>query len=114
MVERTLIRPPGSRLGPVTPEERREVISKSPVGSRYDKVVDRESAHEILARRAEDAAQVAAREKQARSTPVTRAPRGSGRQSSTEAFTKSVVRSIGYAVGRAVVRGVLGSLSKGK
>jgi DNA helicase HerA-like ATPase len=114
MVDRTLIRPPASRLGPITPEERRDVISKSPVGSRYDKVVDRESAHEILARRAEDAARVAAREKEAKSAPATRAPRASTRQSTTEAFTKSVVRSIGYAVGRAVVRGVLGSLSKGK
>ncbi|MDX5367467.1 MAG: DUF853 domain-containing protein, partial [Alphaproteobacteria bacterium] len=114
IVERALIRPPASRLGPITPDERRDVISKSPVGSRYDKAVDRESAHEILARRAEDAARVAAQEKDARSAPASRAPRASTRQSSIEAFTKSVVRSIGYAVGRAVVRGVLGSLSRGK
>jgi hypothetical protein len=114
IVDRTLIRPPASRLGPITPDERRDVISKSPVGTRYDKAVDRESAHEILGRRAEEAARVAAQEKDARSAPASRTPRASTRQSSTEAFTKSVVRSIGYAVGRAVVRGVLGSLSRGK
>ncbi|MFN4230260.1 helicase HerA-like domain-containing protein [Parvibaculum sp.] len=113
IVERTLIRPPSSRLGPITPDERREVIGKSPVGSRYDKPVDRESAHEILGRRAEEAARNAARAGNEKGTAKL-GPRASNRQTATEAFTKSVVRSIGYAIGRAVVRGVLGSISKGR
>ncbi|MBO6667585.1 helicase HerA-like domain-containing protein [Parvibaculum sp.] len=113
IVERTLIRPPSSRLGPITPDERREVIGKSPVGSRYDKPVDRESAHEILGRRAEEAARNAARAGNEKGA-AKRGPRASNRQTATEAFTKSVVRSIGYAIGRAVVRGVLGSISKGR
>ncbi len=49
IVERTLIRPPSSRLGPVTPEERRMTIATSPIGTVYDKAVDRESAYERLA-----------------------------------------------------------------
>ncbi len=56
MVERTLIRPPSSRLGPITDAERRDVMAVSPVAGQYDKDVDRESAFEILAKRAESAA----------------------------------------------------------
>ncbi|MGH6874777.1 MAG: helicase HerA-like domain-containing protein, partial [Aestuariivirgaceae bacterium] len=51
MVERTLIRPPSGRLGPITPEERAERIKASPVYGQYDKAVDRESAYELLAAR---------------------------------------------------------------
>lgn len=50
MVQRTLVRPPCSRLGPLTDDERRRLIATSPVGALYDKVVDRESAFEILGR----------------------------------------------------------------
>ena len=57
MVERTLIRPPSARMGPVTPEERKKVMAVSPVAGQYDESVDRESAYEILAKRAEEAAQ---------------------------------------------------------
>ncbi|KAB2862112.1 MAG: DUF853 family protein [Bauldia sp.] len=56
MVERTLIRPPSARMGAVTPEERKKVMSLSPVAGQYDEAVDRESAYEILAKRAEEAA----------------------------------------------------------
>ena len=51
-VERTLIRPPQSRLGPLTPEERAEQLARSPLAGRYDKALDRESAAELLAGRA--------------------------------------------------------------
>ncbi|MEO1276650.1 MAG: helicase HerA-like domain-containing protein, partial [Pseudomonadota bacterium] len=53
IVERTLIRPPASRLGPATAAERADVMARSPVAGLYDQPVDRESAHEILARKAE-------------------------------------------------------------
>jgi DNA helicase HerA-like ATPase len=53
MVERTLIRPPSSRIGPISDEERRKVIAASPVGPIFDKVIDRESAFEVLSVRVE-------------------------------------------------------------
>ncbi|PWW02154.1 hypothetical protein DFR52_102822 [Hoeflea marina] len=56
MVERTLVRPPASRLGPITDVERQKVMAVSPVAGQYDTDVDRESAYEILAKRAEQAA----------------------------------------------------------
>jgi DNA helicase HerA-like ATPase len=56
MVERTLVRPPSARMGPVTPEERKKVMSLSPVAGQYDEAVDRESAYEILQKRAAEAA----------------------------------------------------------
>src|SRR5687768_7661592 len=52
MVERAFIVPPGSRLGPLTADERRKVIDESLVAGHYEKVVDRESAHEVLLARA--------------------------------------------------------------
>ncbi|MDH3195588.1 MAG: DUF853 domain-containing protein, partial [Hyphomicrobiales bacterium] len=56
VVERTLIRPPSSRLGPITEAERRQAISQSPVFGLYDKSVDRESAFEILKKKAAEKA----------------------------------------------------------
>jgi DNA helicase HerA-like ATPase len=62
IVQRTLVRPPSSRLGPLTPAERRQIVDTSPVAGRYDKPVDRESAYEELVKRA---AQKAASEEEA-------------------------------------------------
>ncbi|MEM9851002.1 MAG: helicase HerA-like domain-containing protein, partial [Pseudomonadota bacterium] len=61
VVERTLIRPPSSQLGPITDTERRAVIAGSPLHGRYETPVDRESAEEILKARAQKAAADAAR-----------------------------------------------------
>jgi DNA helicase HerA-like ATPase len=55
VVQRTLIAPPHSRLGPVTDKERAIVQSISPFGGKYDSQVNRESAAEVLAKKAEDA-----------------------------------------------------------
>jgi DNA helicase HerA-like ATPase len=55
VVQRTLVAPPASRLGPVTPKERAIVQSISPFGGKYDSAVDRDSAAEILAQKAQDA-----------------------------------------------------------
>ena len=52
MVQRTLIRPPASRLGPITPQERQQVMAESPVAGQYDKTIDRESAFEMLQKKA--------------------------------------------------------------
>jgi DNA helicase HerA-like ATPase len=51
MVERVMIRPPTARIGPVTPEERKAIMSKSPVRGKYDTAVDAESAYEMLQKR---------------------------------------------------------------
>ena len=59
IVQRTLIRPPEGRVGPVTEDERQGVIEYSPVYGRYEETVDRESAHEMLTKRTEAAAQEA-------------------------------------------------------
>jgi DNA helicase HerA-like ATPase len=56
IVQRTLMRPPSSRIGTITGEERQKVIAASPVGPIYDKMVDRESAFEILQSRFKGAA----------------------------------------------------------
>ena len=122
----TLIRPPSSRLGPITPDERRKIIAESPVAGQYDQVVDRESAFEILqkkAKEAQDAEDQAQQQKSGGSRWTipgfddvlgTGGRRGSNRQTVAEAAIKSVVRSVGSSVGRAIVRGILGSLARGR
>ena len=59
-VERTLIAPPCSRVGPVTPVERGVMIQTDPVGTKYDTLIDRHSAEEILAGKAQEASAAAA------------------------------------------------------
>ncbi len=59
VVQRTLIKPPRSRLGPVSEEERRVILAASPLAGKYDEPIDRESAAEVLAAKAEDAAATA-------------------------------------------------------
>ena len=122
MVQRTLIRPPSSRLGPITADERRRLIAESPVAGQYDETVDRESAFEILQKKAAEA-QAPQESGSGWTLPdfgggsrqpsgQSRAPRPSNRQTVTEAAIKSVVRSVGSSLGRAIVRGILGSLSR--
>jgi len=64
MVERTLIRPPSSRLGPLTEPERQKVMAVSPVAGQYDTDLDRDSAFEMLQRRAAEAAKAEEEERQ--------------------------------------------------
>ena len=115
MVDRTLIRPPTSRIGPVTDQERQDVRSRSPVGSRYDETLDRESAAEMLQERAEKAArkaqqaEAAAEKEQSKTQP---AKRRSTRQSPTEAAVKSFLRSMSTTLGREIMRGILGVIKK--
>jgi DNA helicase HerA-like ATPase len=59
VVQRTIIRPPRSRLGPITDAERGAVQSTSVLGNKYDEVVDRDSAAEVIARKAQDATETA-------------------------------------------------------
>ena len=111
MVQRTLIRPPSSRLGPLEGSEREELMAKSPVAGVYDEPVDRESAYEILdkrwaerkARQEEDAKR-AAEEKEAKRA----AGRKSRRQSPLEAFGKSFLRTFARQISRIVVKSLFG------
>jgi DNA helicase HerA-like ATPase len=115
MVDRTLIRPPTSRIGSITEAERQDVRSRSPVGSRYDEPLDRESAAEILQARAEKAArnaeeaEASAESERSKSKPATRQ---SSRQSPTEAAVKSFLRSVSSTLGREIMRGILGAIKR--
>ncbi|MDR0809930.1 MAG: DUF853 domain-containing protein [Gemmobacter sp.] len=132
IVERTLIRPPSSQLGPISTEARRALIAASPLRGKYDTVIDRESAYEKLHARAEAAARNAAEDPAegsgfhrarrydgvrpdpdpARETRSGSAPKPAARRSDsvTEAFAKSFARQLGTRSGQAIVRGVLGTL----
>jgi hypothetical protein len=118
MVQRTLIAPPHSRVGTITPDERQGVIKASPLFGKYEAAVDRDSAYERLTQRqaAPPPPTAPAREQRdpaPRPPPAPRPapmPRPSNRQSVGEAFAKSVVRTIGSQVGREIIRGVLGSI----
>jgi len=116
-VERVLIRPPESRIGPLTDDERQAVLERSPLKGRYDETIDRESAHEKLQQRAEEAERIAAAEKaeqvETRST-TRRTSSGSRRQSASEAMVKSAARAVGSQIGRSIVRGILDTLLGGR
>jgi DNA helicase HerA-like ATPase len=109
MVERCLVCPPRSRIGPASDAERAEIMSRSPVGGRYDTLVDRDSAHEMLMRKAEAV-------RKAGPKAETRRSKGSSRQGYGEAMTKSVIRSLGSSLGRTLgrelLRGILGTFSR--
>jgi Predicted ATPase len=125
IVGRTLIRPPSAQVGPISPAERDATIANSPVGGLYDTVIDRESAFEILARRArekqlanERADHEAARQAEAARLAKEReraqkaaTPRRSTRQTPTEAAVNSFARTVANTLGRELVRGILGGLT---
>ncbi len=118
-VEQILIRPPGSRIGPLKPAERKEIMARSPMKGRYEKTIDRESAYEMLKMRAKEEARVEAAERariqQEKAAKKTKKPaRRSNRQSIWEAAAKSMARSMSSSLGRRIVRGILGSLLGGK
>jgi len=111
-VERVLVRPPESRMGPVSEQERQQLINGNPFHRKYQDSVDPDSAREMLQRRAEqNAREEAATEQEEQSSRPSRR-KSSNRQSVGEAFMKSIARSIGSSIGRKLIRGVLGSLLK--
>jgi DNA double-strand break repair helicase HerA and related ATPase len=115
-VQRVLVRPPHSRMGAATDEERQAVLARDLNQQRYVTPIDPRSAHEVLLER------TAARQKQAQEAELAeraaaaekRKPkaRSSNRQSAGEAFLKSVARAAGSSLGRKLFRGILGSLLK--
>lgn len=115
-VERVLIKPPQSQMGPVTAEQRADIISRSPYKDRYDQDLDRESAYEILKTRVEQAELEELEEKQTETAQSKKQSnsRSRGRQSAGEAMLKSAARSIGSQIGRQIIRGIMGSLFGGR
>ena len=114
MVERTMVRPPSSRMGPITPEERQKLIKNSPVYGSYEEAEDRESAYEILMKRAQEregakaqAEADKAAEKQARAEA--RAPT---RETATDRFVKNMASTAGRQIGSMIIRGILGGLTR--
>jgi DNA helicase HerA-like ATPase len=116
VVERVLIRPPQSRIGPLDARDRARIMDRSPLKGRYEAVLDRESAFERLQARARDVIEAAQEEKRGREDDGAFGwLSGSGRrQGVAEALVKSTVRTIGSQLGRQIIRGVLGSLFGGR
>jgi DNA helicase HerA-like ATPase len=119
-VERALIAPPRCRMGAITADERAAVRARSPVGAKYDARVNRESAYEILEKRAAAAQAPAPKESSAKAEPVPGKGKlgellwGTGRrQGMVEAMAKQAARSVGSGIGRQILRGILGSLFGG-
>ena len=119
IVERTLIKPPKSQIGPIDKGQRLVLMSNSIVAGVYEKTVDRESAFEILAKRTEKQAEKqqaeevkVAQEKERKKNE--KSTGGRQRQSVMETFMKSAMRAVGSTMGRKLIRGVLGSLLGGK
>ncbi len=112
MVQKTMIRPPNSRIGPLTSQERLAVIAGSPVHGIYDTTHDRESAYEVLQARAQAAVAQAHGEEAQTPAVVTRVTRPSGRQSMLETFAKQLIRTVAATAGREIIRGMLGGLKR--
>ena len=123
VVGQTLIRPPASRLGPATKAERQAVLKASAMGGKYDQSVDRDSAHEMLARRQDqlarqqaerEAAEEKAAEKAAKAKAAAKpARRGRRRKSVGDHLgheAKLVARQIVRTEGRRLLRGLLGGV----
>ena len=130
MVERALVLPPASRIGPITAEERQALIRASVLYGHYEQTVDRESAYEKLKGRTQSRQGLPAGEQpEAAKAPGqtgggimdalggilggTTGPRGGHREGALESAAKSAARAIGSQVGREIVRGVLGSIFGG-
>ncbi|MEM6307525.1 MAG: helicase HerA-like domain-containing protein, partial [Pseudomonadota bacterium] len=131
IVERTLIRPPSSQLGPIAAADRATVMAASPMAAKYDRAIDRQSAYELLTARADQAAQAAAHDEQdddslpmaqreykaARRYSGSRVGRSSSRRANTSlgaALGDMVIKELKGPTGRKIVRGLLGGLFKAR
>lgn len=133
-VERAWILPPESHVGPILPEERSAVLAASPMGVRYDRAVDRESAYERLSAKAaeDEKASRRAQETAGHEPPVSDPPREKNRRrketemtakqdvltdlfsSVTKQATRTIASTLGREIGKSLLRGVLGGLFKKK
>jgi len=115
-VERTLIRPPGSRIGPLETDEREALLGESTLAARYREAIDRDSANEVLRQRADALMTSGTQDGVPRDAgPGGRDHRTGGqRQGVLEALATSAARAVGSQLGRQVVRGLLGALLGGR
>ena len=132
VTERVFVLPPGSQLGPITPQQRQALMASSLVAGVYEKMVDRESAYEKLKGRAQDAATQAAVNGKAGPTGAaadgdggglmgglndvlfgSTGPRGGKRDGLAQTMAKSAVRTMGTTIGKEILRGVLGGIFGG-
>lgn len=99
ITERAWVVPPASQIGPITTDERRQLIETSVVAGVYDQAVDRESTYEVLRQR----------------TAATQPPAAATRRGETlvDALAKSAARAVGSSLARELTRGLLGSLLGG-
>ncbi|MEE9427716.1 MAG: helicase HerA-like domain-containing protein [Paracoccaceae bacterium] len=133
IVEKTLIRPPSSQLGPINAEQRADVVANSPLAGKYENRIDRDSAFEKLTARAKVASvaaesaeleearlETAERElKQARRYDGSTGKKTSRRRSSKDTgfggtIAKLVIKELKGTTGRRIVRGILGGFFKGR
>jgi len=122
-VERALMAPPRCRMGTITAEERAAILARSPVGAKYDRPVNRESAHEILTRRRTETAPPPDRPSTHQTPDRTTAAKPEGdmlhdwlwgtgrRQGMVESMAKQAARTVGSQLGRQILRGVLGGIT---
>ncbi len=121
-VERTLVCPPRCRIGAITPEERKVIWSRSPIGGKYDTPVNRESAYEILTQRVSEKESAETKTKET-GTEKSEKDRGiigeflwgtKRRQGMVETMAKQAARTVGSQIGRQILRGVLGGILGGR
>lgn len=122
VVDQTLIRPPSSRLGPATKEERAKIMAYSPLKGKYDTAIDRVSAFETLKARAKEAsrleeAEQAEERRYAGKTPprkTSRRRRASSKGSIAETLARTAIKAAGSREGLKILRGILGSWFRGR
>lgn len=119
MVERTLIAPPRCRMGPASPEELVAIRTQSPIGGKYDTLINRESAYERLNQRHAEADNGASSTKTANSPADQEAEQGwfselifgnKRRQGLAETLSKQAARTVGNQLGKQILRGLLGGI----
>ncbi len=124
-VQQTMVSPPRCRMGAISDAERQQVRANSPIGGKYDQRIDRESAAEMLAQRADTAMKAAdaPRAKTERDDPdaggfgqaVKDAMFGTKRrQGMVETMAKQTARTVGNQLGRQILRGIMGSIFGGR
>jgi DNA helicase HerA-like ATPase len=136
VTERVFVLPPGSQLGPITPQQRQALMASSLVAGVYEKMVDRESAYEKLKGRTAEAGEQAGNAagagngKGPSGAPAeegggllgglndvlfgSTGPRGGKRDGLAQTMAKSAVRTMGTTIGKEILRGVLGSVFGGR
>lgn len=122
ITERVLITPPSTQIGPISPEQRKNIIQSSIIYGHYEKAVDSESAYELLQKKAATASSAVAAPAEAKKESSSSdfsfkdilggssSGRSNNRQSVGEAMVKSAARTMANEVGRQVVRGLLGGI----